>query len=233
MSDLLPDVEMPENVSEELIDCPEPSEDAFKGDEEIIKAEIQEELDQEELPKIEPKEITPDEDIFKDAKPKLTKTGRKKRVASEAQKAHLAKMRVRAAEAKKKKKLQKQELLEQEALINAQKKITHQKKLDQAMAEIERRELKVKEIKEPEPIDTPPPAPAPTPKYNGTPPLTREDILKIQEEAIESYESKRKIKKEEKQKKLKQERLDRKTYDQVAKAIKPPNPDDMWNVCFQ
>ena len=71
--------------------------DAFEGDQEIIKEEIQEDLDKEEAAAEEevlpPKEIQPDEEVFKG----VEKKKKPKRKITEAQREHLPKARLKAA----------------------------------------------------------------------------------------------------------------------------------------
>ena len=79
------DVEMPEVEPEDEV--------------ETENQELEVEPEEEEPPEMVVKEIIPDKELFMDAPPQK----RPKRKATEKQKAHLAKIRVKALEAKKKK----------------------------------------------------------------------------------------------------------------------------------
>jgi hypothetical protein len=66
--------------------------------------------------------------------------------------------------------------------------------------------------------------------------LTEEQIVDLQERAVENYDTKRKARKVAKQKKAKEDTHSAKTYEAVAKAIHQPtnpDPDDVWALCFQ
>jgi len=214
---------MPESIPQETADMPTP--DALRPPEELPDekyevdgdgATINDNLEQD----IEPveqeliiKPIIEDEVIFK---PKV------KRKATEKQKEHLAKAREKAlatrrANAEKKK--------AEREIIQQQKDLKKQERMEKLRLKEEQKELKQiqQEIHIKKQTPTPMPAPQPT--------FTQDDILKIQEQAISNYESKRKAKKEAKKKALDQEQHDKKVYQSISKAIKPH--EDIWASCFQ
>lgn len=235
MSELLPDVVMPEStVKEEVTEVNPDTEE--ENPNMVYKDDDSKEMP-DEVVEPEPKQFTPDEVIFKDVKPKkFTKTGRPKRVASEAQKEHLARMRVRAAEVKRKKKEERLAREEEEIMIKrADRKLKdqhHKAKFKEA-----EKILDVKPIQEPEPkpeVIRPEPVTAPPPlARQNTISLTKEELLELQQEAIDKYEVKRKKRKEAKQKEQKQKEKDAKTYEQVSRAIHRPPTEDVWGQCFQ
>tara|TARA_Y100001938_G_scaffold150203_1_gene240067 strand:- start:2205 stop:2933 length:729 start_codon:yes stop_codon:yes gene_type:complete len=242
MSELLPDVVMPESSVKEEV------EEVNPDTEEANPNMVYEETDSKEMPdevvKPEPKTLTPDEEIFKDVKPtqtkKYTKTGRPKRVASQQQKEHLARMRIRAAEVKRKKKEERMAIEEEEMLIKrAERKVKEQHR--KAKVKEAEKVLEVKAVKEPEPKPAPKPevirpepveAPPPLQRQN-TISITREELLELQQEAIDKYEVKRKKRKEAKQKEQTQKQKDAKAFEQVSRAIHRPPTEDVWGQCFQ
>jgi hypothetical protein len=97
--------------------------------------------------------------------------------------------------------------------------------------------LDIKPVKEPEPkpeVIRPEPVTAPPPlQRQNTISLTKEELLDLQQEAIDKYEVKRKKRKEAKLKEQKQKEKDAKTYEQVSRAIHRPPTEDVWGQCFQ
>ena len=71
----------------------------------------------------------------------------------------------------------------------------------------------------------------PLKKYN----LSEEELIDLQEKAVEKYDTKRKQRKVDKKKKALEETHSAKTYESVARAIHQPNnpdPEDVWALCF-
>jgi len=162
-------------------------------------------------PELVVKEIIQDEVIFK---PKV------KRKATPKQKEHLAKAREKAlatrrANAEKKK--------AERELIQNEKDLKKQERMEKLRIKEEQKELK--QVQQQIQIKKQAPAPMPAPQ----PTFTQDDILKIQEQAISNYETKRKAKKEAKKKALDQEQHDKKVYQAITKAIKPSS---VWDDCF-
>jgi len=225
MADLLPQVIPVDEIKTttqhvstndaELKGTPEEPVDAFEGDDEIIKEEIQEELDREEA-EIQPKEIQPDEEVFKDAKPK-----KKKRVISDAQREHLAQARKKALEVRRRKAQEKKLAKQQESRRKKKEKI-EKKNLNAVHNPME------SESEEEEP-----------PQHRRMKSHAFDDIdedllVQLQASAIEKYEVKRKARKEVKKKKQDEENKQEQIYRTVKKAVQPTaDPDDMWSVCFQ
>ena len=192
----------------------EPPEDAFKGDDEIIKAEIQEALDKEEEEALQPKEIQPDEDVFKDAKPK-----KKKRQISDSQREHLAQARKKALEVRRRKAQEKKLAQQQErrAKAKAKKEAKNLNTVHNPMESESEDEAPVK-VK--------------TVKSHAIEDVDEDLLIAIQEKAIEKYEVKRKARKQKKQKEQEEKQKEQAIHHAVSKAVKPQDPDDMWSVCF-
>ena len=64
--------------------------------------------------------------------------------------------------------------------------------------------------------------------------FTKDDIMKLQEDAITNYEVKRKARKAKKKDEQAKDVVQKKDFDAVTRAMKPApsNPDDVWNICF-
>lgn len=214
--DLLPKVETefieeaPEPLKEELLEL---------SDDDNVEVVI-EEAPEPQLPEVEKKSSIPEEDIFveKKTKKELTvepvKPVKKKRVMTEAQlerlrigrEKGLAKRRAAAAE--------KKELKE----LKSKKK---KKEIQQLRDEVEA-ELK------PHQAPAPAPAPAPIPFKNGKT-LSFEDIppdmlLKLQEAAIENYDSKRRTRKQKKKEEESKKSEQTHFRNMVQNAVQPQQP---------
>ena len=196
----------PETVTKPEVTFGKPIED---------KLEEEEGTDEDDMtPTLQVKAIIEDEEIFKEPP-----TPKPKRKATEKQKEHLARCREKALEKRK-----------ANAEVNRQAKEVKKKDKD-AKKEIRLEAIRQREARreEKEALNTPPAV-----KYVKQPSFSKDDILQIQEEAINNYETKRKAKKDAKKKALDKETHDKKVYDSVAKAIGGTNdPDSVWNVCFQ
>tara|TARA_R100000963_G_scaffold25442_1_gene17354 strand:+ start:290 stop:1009 length:720 start_codon:yes stop_codon:yes gene_type:complete len=196
--------------------------DAFEGDQEIIKQEIQEDLDKEEKEEVEvlpPKEIQPDEEVFKG----VEKKKKPKRKITEAQREHLAKARLKAAEVRKRK--------AQERKLVKQQEARRKKKEDKELKNLNAVHNPMESESEEEP------EPSAQRRQRRVASHAIEDIdedllVQLQEKAIEKYEVKRKARKEVKKKAQAEEKKEEAVYQAVKKAVQP-DPDDMWAVCFQ
>ena len=228
MADLLPQVIPVDEIKTtsqhvstndaELKATPEKPVDAFEGDEEIIKAEIQETLDKEdEEAMLPPKDIQPDEEVFKDAIPK-----KKKRVISDAQREHLAQARKKALEVRRRK-AQEKKLAKQQENRRKKKEKIEKKNLNAVHNPME---------SESEEEESPPQHRRMT--SHAIDDIDEDLLVQLQEKAIEKYEVKRKARKEVKKKKQDEDDKQEQIYRTVKKAVQPTaDPDDMWSVCFQ
>jgi len=156
------------------------------------------------------KPIIEDEEIFKEAKPK------KKRVATEKQKQHLAKIRAKAMENRKAKAEEKRK---EQTTLKAEREAKKQARLE---ALKEREELRLQKLAKQEVATT----------RSNKPQFTADDIKKFQQDAIEEYETLRKARKLKKKQALEQDTRDKKTYEAVAKAVGPTRQHTIWDTCF-
>ena len=201
MTDALIDVKMPE--------APEPNiqpEDPLKDNEHPLE----EPTDDDEPVEIDMKikEIVPDNEVFNDASGQAPPK-RKKREISEKQKAHLAKIRVKALEAKKAKKAKEP--------VKSAKKVYEQK--------VEEDHYEYSASEDDEPV-------VKVPANSSLITLSQEQLKQLQFEAIYGYDSIRKARKEEKKKEQARKEHEQKTFQAVSRAINRPVDDDGWGVCF-
>ncbi len=73
--------------------------------------------------------------------------------------------------------------------------------------------------------------PAPTQVPSSLKQLSEQDIMKLQQMAIEDYEIQRKARKEKKKEAEAKANHDKKVYQSISKAVNS-NPDDVWSVCL-
>lgn len=181
------------------------TEDAFAGDEEIIRQEIEEELKEEEelqepdetVPLVKARKKLQQEEVFATPKVKPVlplaeepRSARKKRPCSEKQKAHLKKIREKA-------------------------NLTHAKK----------RAEKKKKQEEQGIAPSPAPQPRKTQKSSG---ITEADVERISTEAITKYEAVRKQRKAEKKKSEAEEQHKNDIKKKINRAMRKPDADDIW-----
>ena len=216
MADYLPEmIEAPDPVTEEVnpnvnadieMKVTDDTEDAFAGDEEIIRQEIEEELKEEEelqepdetVPVVKTRKKLQQEEVFATPKVKPVlplaeepRSARKKRPCSEKQKAHLKKIREKAN------------------LTHAKKRAEKKKKQgEQGIA--------------PKPRTS---APAPSPSPAG---ITEADVERISTEAITKYEAVRKQRKAEKKKNEAEEQHKNDIKKKINRAMRKPDADDIW-----
>ena len=167
-------------------------------------------------PDLELKQIVDDEVIFGTKEEPLSPIKKPKKESTQKQRDHLKKAREKALatrqakakvrkEEQEKKSLERQKKREEADLLKIQKEDNdHVKKVQFKKDEEYQSSLKH---------------------------LTNEQIVQLQQSAIENYEVKRKaakvIKKQE-QMKIQQ---DKKIYETINKAVNP-DPDDVWGICF-
>ena len=155
------------------------------------------------------KEIIADEDVFNDVPPPEK---RPKKKISEKQLEHLAKAREKAKETRRLKAEAKKDL-----------KITQKPRRESVSFsddEVLSKDSAPIHIKQ---------------EYPSFQQFTPEDIIKLQEDAINSYDKKRKARKEVKKQQKQVEAVEKKNYEAVTRAIHhPTNPsqDDPWAMCF-
>lgn len=204
MSDAEIDVDMPE----QQIPAPnEQPEDPLPPSEGVDEDPEEDEPD--EVVEMKIKEIVPDAEVFNDAEAQAPpKKARAKRPISDKQRAHLAKIRVKAAEAKKAK---------SKAKPKSAKKV-YEEKVEDEHEEVD--ELPLGSAKA-------------GPEKIGSINLTPAELRQLQYEAIYGYDTHRKAEKAERRKKEAQEAHEKKTYQAISRAVNRPVDDDGWGVCFQ
>jgi hypothetical protein len=207
MSDAEIDIAMPEPNTDpedpledeeyEGVDDPEPLKEA-----EETEANVE----------LEVKEIVPDHEVFLDApKQALPKKQRVRKPPSEKQLAHLAKIRVKAVEAKRAK--------------NAAKKSIKAEVSQGA----EKKSIKAKEV----PQASRPQGEKFVDAEGDLVHLTQEQLRQLQYEAIHGYDTMRKERKTKKKAAEAKDKQEKQVYAAVSKAINPNVDDDGWGVCFQ
>lgn len=176
-----------------------------ESEEEVVKQSNNSESEEEEevekiIPKVEPKQIIPEENIFEDKKPI-----KKKRELSEAQKEHLKKGRekalaVRRAKAEERKKMKELENKEIELVKKAK-----QKRVQKLEEEVSDKPIEQKNIKT---------------NFDINPEL----IKKIQQEAIEGYDKIRKERKAVKKKQIEEQQRNMVHANTINNALNPVRP---------
>jgi hypothetical protein len=153
----------------------------------------------------------PDAEVFKDATDQAPPK-RKKREISEKQKAHLAKIRVKALEAKKAKANEKKA---NKVPVKSAKKV-YEQQIEDDYSEDE--------------YDIDPPV---VDKGSMLVSLTPQQLRQLQIEAIYGYDTIRKDRKAKKKEQQAKEQQEQKAYQAVSRAVNRPIDDDGWGVCFQ
>jgi hypothetical protein len=167
---------------------------------------------------LQPKEVVDDKTIFKqnddeepveDLPPKVKKI----KQATEKQREHLKKAREKALATRRKNAVARKLVEDQKKAERAEKR----KEKELKTISKEDREYKQKQKQIPESISNS---------------FTEEEIIDLQQKAIENYEVTRKARKVVKKKEQLKVAQDKKTYDMINKAVNP-DPDDVWASCFQ
>lgn len=193
--------------AEIAVDMPEPNvqpEDPLP-ETEGVDEEPEEVVEEDAKMEMKIKEIVPDNEVFKDAVGQAPPK-RKKRPISEKQREHLAKIRVKALEAKKAKKANKQP-------VKSAKKV-YEEQIEEEYEDYAGGKVEV-------------------PKDSGLISLSQDQLRQLQFEAIYGYDTMRKERKAEKKKKQAEEEHKQKTYQAVHRAVNRQVDDDGWGVCFQ
>ena len=220
MSDYLPDMvekvdeeittPSPDNITAEITDTEDvKGDDAFEGDEEIIKEELIEQQKQEEEEKEE--EVVEEEG----EKVPLVKTRRKLKqdeVFTTPKVKPVAPLEEKKEEPKKKGKRK-----------CSEKQLAHLAKIRQKGLEAARAKH-AKNAKDPNFV----PKKKMTKKAVAAAAVSEEDIERISTNAIEKYEVKRKERKAIKKKAQEEEEHKAKVKQTINRAMKNPDPDDIW-----
>jgi len=221
MSDYLPDMvekvdeeittPSPDNITAEITDTEDvKGDDAFEGDEEIIKEELIEQQKQEEEEK-EEEEVVEEEG----EKVPLVKTRRKLKqdeVFTTPKVKPVVPLEEKKEEPKKKGKRK-----------CSEKQLAHLAKIRQKGLEAARAK-NAKNAKDPNFV----PKKKMTKKAVAAAAVSEEDIERISTNAIEKYEVKRKERKAIKKKAQEEEEHKAKVKQTINRAMKNPDPDDIW-----
>jgi len=178
-----------------------------ESEEEVVNQSEEEEIDK-IIPKVEPKKIIPEENIFEDKKPV-----KKKRQITEAQKEQLRKGRekalaVRRANAEERKKMKELENKEIELVKKAK-----QKRVQKLEEEVSDKPIEQKTIKT---------------NFDINPEL----IKKIQQDAIEGYDKIRKERKAIKKKQLEEQQRNMVHANTINNALNPVRPTKYGEIGF-
>lgn len=167
-------------------------------------------------PDLELKPIVDDEVIFGTKEEPLSPIKKPKKESTQKQRDHLKKAREKAlATRQAKAKVRKEE--------QEKKSLERQKKREEAeILKIQKEDqdhLKKVQVKQEE-------------DYKSSfKQLTEEQIVNLQQKAIENYEVKRKAAKVIKKQEQMKVQHDKKIYETINKAVNP-DPDDVWGICF-
>lgn len=194
----------PATQEEEVIEVEDPATD-----------EIAEELELKQV--VDEKVIFSDEVVEDPPSP----PSKKKKPPSAKQREHLKKAREKA-------------LATRKAKAAERKKVEVAKKAEREKKRLEREEKQIKkeesDFEKQKKIQETAPALSQVPSSMKQ--LSEQDIIKLQQMAIEDYEVKRKARKQKKKEAEAKANHDKKVFQSISKAVNP-NPDDVWSVCFQ
>jgi hypothetical protein len=176
-----------------------------------------------EVEELELKQVVDEKVIFSDevTEDPPSPPSKKKKPPSDKQRAHLKKAREKALATRRAK------AAERKKVEDAKKAEREKKRLEREQKQIEKEEsdfMKQKKIQE----SVPPPSKVPSSMKQ----LSEQDIMKLQQMAIEDYEIKRKARKQKKKEAEAKANHDKKVYQSISKAVNS-NPNDVWSVCFQ
>ena len=185
----------------------------LNDDFEEVKEEIKKEVD---IPELEVKPVIDDKVVFankdEDEDEPLPPSPPSKK-ASVKQRDHLKKAREKALETRRAK-------AKERKAVEEEKKVERQRKRDE-----KEKIIIEKEDKEHKKTDV---SVKPHSYMNE---FTQEQLVELQQKAIENYEIKRKSAKKIKKETQAQEQADKKVYESITKAVGPV--DDVWADCFR
>jgi len=224
MTDL--DVTMPSPANEtltqptpddkRLIDNLKFSQPLPSGKQEPLKEVITEVKEEVDIPELEVKPVIDDKVVFankdEDEDEPLPPSPPSKKV-SVKQRDHLKKAREKALETRRAK-AKERKALEEEKKVERQRK---REEKDKAIIEKEDKEHKKTEVS--------------VKPHSYMNEFTPEQLIELQQKAIENYEVKRKARKKVKKETQAQEQADKKVYESITKAVGPV--DDVWADCFR
>lgn len=189
------------------------------AEDEVIEVEEPDDNIAEEL---ELKQVVDEKVIFSDevSEDPPSPPSKKKKAPSAKQREHLKKAREKALATRRAK------AAERKKVEEAKKAEREKKRLEREQKQIQKEEsdfMKQKKLQEA--------APAPTQVPSSMKQLSEQDIMKLQQMAIEDYEIKRKARKQKKKEAEAKANHDKKVYQSISKAVK--SQDEIWASCFQ
>jgi len=225
--DLLPELVMPQKqtpeitISDEVIVIPEGKEDLDQD----LSSE-----DEDLMPVLAKKQPLKNEEVFKSVKQTgmpvvapLVKPVKKKRVLSDSQKEALSRGREKAKETRLRKKNERLQGIADDNEIKELKTKRKKKDLEDLRVGIE-----------PAPAPAPAsPSPAPASQGYGSKDEFDKAVNDAVMKGISGYDNLRKERKVKKQKDQAQEKHEKKIFQDISRATRASNPDDMWASCFQ
>jgi vacuolar-type H+-ATPase subunit I/STV1 len=167
-------------------------------------------------PKLEVKPVISDKVVF-GSDEELPSPVKKVKESSSKQRDHLKKAREKALETRRAK-AKERKIVEDEKKALRQQKREEKEKL---MIEKEDKEH-AKEVKN---IEVKP--------HSYMKEFTQEQLIELQQKAIENYEVKRKATKKIKKEQIAKDTADKKVYESITKAIGPVQAQDPWADCFR
>lgn len=170
---------------------------------------------------LEVKQVVDEKVIFSDevTEDPPSPPSKKKKPPSDKQRAHLKKAREKALATRRAK------AAERKKVEDIKKAEREKKRLEKEQKQIKKEESEFAKQKRMQEADA-----VPTQVPSSMRNLSEEDIIKLQQAAIENYEVTRKARKQKKKEAEQKANHDKKIYQSIAKAV---NPDDCWDVCFQ
>jgi len=190
--------------------------------EEVV--EVEEPATDDIAEELELKQVVDEKVIFSDevTEDPPSPPSKKKKPLSDKQRAHLKKAREKALATRKAKAAERKKVEEVKRAEREKKRLEReQKQIKKEDNDFE----KQKKIQESVP---PPSSQVPSSLRQ----LSEQDIMKLQQAAIENYEVTRKARKQKKKEAEAKANHDKKVYQSISKAVNS-NPDDVWSVCFQ
>jgi len=212
----------PTDDDKRLIDGIKNAPSASEAAEEVV--EVEEPATDDIAEELELKQVVDEKVIFSDevTEDPPSPPSKKKKPLSDKQRAHLKKAREKALATRKAKAAERKKVEEVKRAEREKKRLEReQKQIKKEDNDFE----KQKKIQESVP---PPSSQVPSSLRQ----LSEQDIMKLQQAAIENYEVTRKARKQKKKEAEAKANHDKKVYQSISKAVNS-NPDDVWSVCFQ
>tara|TARA_R110002020_G_scaffold172679_2_gene363061 strand:+ start:591 stop:1274 length:684 start_codon:yes stop_codon:yes gene_type:complete len=172
-------------------------------------------------PTLEVKPVISDKVVFGDEEEIPSPPPTKKQVASEKQREHLKKAREKALATRRANSAGRKAAEEEKKAERQRKREEKEKALIQK--EEQEHQLKQSKPKQDAKVEVQP--------HSYMNQLSEEQIIELQQKAIENYETKRKASKKLKKEEIAKENADKKIYESISKAV-GPTQECPWESCF-